>query len=90
MTAAQCGGSALEILLTTVVLPEPVPPAIPMMVISFFRYIVITLYRTLFLFLNQVDHCRQVVAIAVEPDTTGMGTQGVALILALFLEEIVA
>jgi hypothetical protein len=35
MTAAQWGGSAFAIFLTTVVLPEPVPPAIPMMVITF-------------------------------------------------------
>ena len=33
MTAAQCGGSTLAMRFTTVVLPEPEPPAIPMMII---------------------------------------------------------
>jgi hypothetical protein len=32
MTAAQWGGNAFAIFFTTVVFPEPVPPAIPMIV----------------------------------------------------------
>ena len=38
---------------------------------------------------HHIDNGRKVVAIAIEPNTTGMCTLGVALIAAFTLEEIV-
>jgi hypothetical protein len=47
MTAAQWGGSALAIRFTTVVLPEPEPPAIPMIIISFFTFLPFSFFTLL-------------------------------------------
>jgi hypothetical protein len=44
----------------------------------------------LLLFFYEIYYGRQMVAVAVEPDTTGLGAQRIALILTLLLEEIVA
>lgn len=41
-------------------------------------------------FLNQIYLRGQVVGIAVEPNAAGVGAQGVALVAALLLEEVVA
>ena len=48
------------------------------------------MYYLLLLLFHEIDEGGEVVAISVEPDTAGMGAQGVALVVALLLEQVVA
>ena len=48
------------------------------------------LYHFLLLFLHQVHHYRQVIAVAVKPSAACLGTQRSTLILTFLLDEVIA